>query len=272
MSGVTQIHTPISPKMRFYSHSVDRRACAAHAASMNTSTPSSSFAPCSIIAFASPKGGVGKSTTCACLAGSLAARGHSVTILDLDQNRTLEQWAKRFPGQLKGISVEGVDEDAFLDRIRELYHQASGFILIDVAGAFHKTTIAAATIAHLTISPAKLSAPDIIEAVKLNREIRQLGEKVGKPINHRLLLNEVSPIWPTYQRAALVDVERSGIPRFETVIHERAPYAELFLTGQTPHMAEKTREPIIKAVAQLDALTDEVLAALEDAPAMKEAA
>lgn len=225
-----------------------------------------------IIAFASPKGGVGKSTTCACLAAALVDRGQRVTILDLDQNRTLEQWALRFPGEMRGITVEGVEEGALIERIQSLYARGVGFILIDVAGAFHKTTIAAATLADVTITPAKLSAPDIIEAVKLNREIRQLGAKVGKPINHRLLLNEVSPLWPTYQRAALTDVERSGIPAFETIIHERAPYAELFLTGQPPHFSDRTREPVIKAIAQFDALTDEVLVAVNATLQIREAA
>lgn len=256
---------------RFSGHPVDQTSGVGNREHMTSHISPPSAGPY-IIAFASPKGGVGKSTTCACLAGSLAARGFPVVILDLDQNRTLEQWAKRFPEQLKSIRVEGVDEAAFLDRVKAIYNSVRGFVLVDVAGALHTTTIAAATIAHLTITPAKLSAPDIIEAVKLNREIRALGAKVGKPINHRLLLNEVSPIWPTYQRAALTDVQRSGIPAFETVIHERAPYAEVFLTGQTPYAADRTREPIIKAVAQLDALTDEVLLALDDATRVAEAA
>jgi len=268
--GVAQIHTPIALNVRISGRLVDQSSRGRHAANMTT-TPIPATDP-HIIAFASPKGGVGKSTSCACLAGALRSRGHTVSILDLDQNRTLEQWAKRFPDQLRGIAVEGVEEEGFIDRIRELYDTAQGFVLVDVAGAFQKTTIAAATIAHLTITPAKLSAPDIIEAVKLNREIRQLGAKIGKAINHRLLLNEVSPLWPTYQRAALTDVERSGIQRFETIIHERAPYAEVFLTGQPPHFAEKNREPIIKAVAQLDALVDELLAALDMPVEVQEAA
>jgi chromosome partitioning protein len=237
---------------------------------MNALTPPAARAK--IIAFASPKGGVGKSTTCACLAASLVKRGYPVTILDLDQNRTLEEWARRFPAELRSMTIRGIGEGDLIDTIQQLYHTATGYILIDVAGAFHKTTIAAATLADLTITPARLSAPDVIEAVKLNREIRQLGAKIGKPITHRLLLNGVSPIWPTYQRAALIDVERSGIPRFETIIHERAPYGELFLTGQPPHFADRNREPIIKAVAQMDALTDEVLAALDVELEEKEAA
>lgn len=231
--------------------------------------------PPSIIAFASPKGGVGKSTSCACIAGALVHRGHRVHVLDLDQNRTLYQWSQRFPSQMRGLTVEPVDpvdRQAFFARVEHLYGSMGGFLLIDVAGAFGDTTTAAATLAHLTVTPAKLSAPDIIEAVKLHREMLILGKKIGKPINHRLLLNEVSPLWPTYQRSALQDVERSGLMRFETIVHERAPFAEVFLTGQTPHLADRTREPVIKAVAQLDALVDEVLGALESLVHQQEAA
>lgn len=232
-------------------------------------TNNQNFSP--IIAFASPKGGVGKSTTCACLAGTLAYRGHAVRILDLDQNRTLYQWSERFPEKMGTIAVEAVEEGALISRVRDLYGKDNGFILIDVAGMLVNTTIVAATLAHLTITPAKLSAPDIIEAVKLNREMRLLGEKVGKPILHRLLLNEVSHLWPTYQRAALESVKSSGLVRFDTIIHERAPFAEVFLTGETPHFADRTREPIVKAVAQLDMLADEVLALLQ-LESMQEAA
>ena len=50
-----------------------------------------------ILTFASSKGGVGKSTTCAALASALALEGARVSLLDLDQNRTLDRWAKKAP-------------------------------------------------------------------------------------------------------------------------------------------------------------------------------
>ncbi|MBU2531164.1 MAG: ParA family protein [Alphaproteobacteria bacterium] len=215
--------------------------------------------PLRIIAFASPKGGVGKSTMCACLASVLASRGHQVTVLDIDQNRTLHQWALRFPQIQDYMNIAPVDGDQLIEKVRGLYQTTSGYLLIDVAGAFQTATIAAATIADLTITPAKPSAPDIIEAVKLNREIRQLAQKIGKTIDHRILINGVSPIWPTYQRAAMGEIERAGLTRLATCIHDRAAYAEMFLTGQPPHYADETRNPIAKARNQLDELADEVL-------------
>jgi Mrp family chromosome partitioning ATPase len=43
-------------------------------------------------ACASSKGGVGKSTTCVCLAGAFAKAGDTVHIIDLDSNGTVSRW------------------------------------------------------------------------------------------------------------------------------------------------------------------------------------
>ena len=56
-----------------------------------------------IITFASSKGGVGKSTTCACIASALAMEGARVLLIDLDQNRTLDRWARKAP--IDGLTV-----------------------------------------------------------------------------------------------------------------------------------------------------------------------
>ena len=45
-----------------------------------------------IITLASSKGGVGKSTTTAALAGALAHAGARVHIVDLDSNHTVSRW------------------------------------------------------------------------------------------------------------------------------------------------------------------------------------
>jgi chromosome partitioning protein len=109
-----------------------------------------------------------------------------------------------------------------MDRLKHHCDTRSGFILVDVAGVCQKTTIQAATVADLTITPSKLSAPDIIEAAKLHRELTHVSTMIRKPILHRVLLNEVSPLWPTYQTAALEDLKRSGVEPFGMMIHQRA--------------------------------------------------
>lgn len=167
-----------------------------------------------------PKGGVGKSTSCAALAGALVKRGAPVHVIDLDRTRTLHRWYNRFKPDMPGFRVETVDESEFMAHIRSVYPTHRWFILIDVASAFAKAMVQAATLAHLTISPTKLSEPDIVEATKLNRELRDLSATIGKPIPHRLLINEVSTLFPTYQRAALADIARCGVERFEAIVQQ----------------------------------------------------
>lgn len=217
-----------------------------------------SYARPVFLSFASPKGGVGKSTTCASVAGALARHGHSVHILDLDQTRTLHRWVSRF--RPHGITLDSVNENDLIDRLKQLYQQKSGFVLIDVAGAFSQGMVAAATVADITISPAKLSEPDVMEATKLHYEMQALALRIGKPICHRIVLNEVASLLPSYQRMVLDDLERSGVQRFDTLMHHRAPYAEVFLTGQPPHYADAQRDPVRKAVQEVDYLIAEIYA------------
>ena len=47
------------------------------------------------IVFASPKGGVGKSTAAVLLAIELAGFGAGVSMIDADPNKPLSQWAKK---------------------------------------------------------------------------------------------------------------------------------------------------------------------------------
>ncbi len=216
-----------------------------------------------ILAFASPKGGVGKSTLCLSLAGAIAARRIPVHIIDLDQTQTLWRWYSNNPGTVSGLTVEPTPDGDLMHHLRALRGQRQGYILIDVAGALTKLMMHVATLAHLTITPAKLSEPDILEANKLHRELLALGEYAGKAINHRILINEVASLLPAYQIHTLNQIENSPLRRFATLVHVRAAYPESFLTGMPPHFADRSRPTIRKAVQEIDALLEEVFAVLQ---------
>ncbi len=62
-----------------------------------------------ILTFASSKGGVGKSTTCAAIASALAMDGERVLLIDLDQNRTLQRWSKKSPKKRGHLTLQQWD-------------------------------------------------------------------------------------------------------------------------------------------------------------------
>ena len=133
-----------------------------------------------ILTFASSKGGVGKSTTCAALASALALEGARVSLLDLDQNRTLDRWAKKAP--IDGLSVTAVAPDEFGDVFRR--HEASGVydhICIDLPGTREVTLFKALARSDLVVIPAQASEPDLREALVVVKDIRDIAETTGRP-------------------------------------------------------------------------------------------
>src|ERR1700674_784427 len=95
-----------------------------------------------ILSFASSKGGVGKSTSCAAVGARLAQRGEQVLILDLDQNGTLERWGRK--ASIPGLTVKAIERDQFTNIFREtVVAGETDHILIDLAGAREATVLKA---------------------------------------------------------------------------------------------------------------------------------
>ncbi|MBN9280455.1 MAG: hypothetical protein J0I57_22900 [Hyphomicrobium sp.] len=64
------------------------------------------------------------------MSDTLTARGYPVLVLDLDQNRTLKQWFKCFPDLAGILTVEGLGEGEFMDRLKHHCDTRSGIILL----------------------------------------------------------------------------------------------------------------------------------------------
>lgn len=164
-----------------------------------------------IITLASSKGGVGKSTTCAALAGALAARGATVNVIDLDQNQTLYRWYSTHLPNIPNLAVLAATPETFNEILATASADGPAYILIDVAGAYEATMIKAIAASQLVITPAKLSEPDLREASKIMGEVEAFNTRFGSQIAHRVLVNEAEPLDPQYQRHALSEIGRAHV-------------------------------------------------------------
>ena len=93
-----------------------------------------------IITCASSKGGVGKSTTCVCLAGAFAKAGDTVHIIDLDSNGTVSRWLADDSLRPRAITVSSPAPADLNQHLKKLNApNGPDRVFIDVAGAYEKT-------------------------------------------------------------------------------------------------------------------------------------
>lgn len=206
-----------------------------------------------IISFASSKGGVGKSTSCAAIAAKLADEGAKVLVFDLDQIHTVARWGQKF--EHPNLTVEDVSRDGFTARFRDVVKQGRyDHVLIDLAGTREATVLKAMARSDLVVIPAQASEPDLREALVVISDIKDVEEAKAGTIAYRLLLTKVYPLRTRVTEFAFDEIERHGIARFETTFVERAAYKEMLLNGVPPHVAQ----PSSGAGAEVCALVEEI--------------
>lgn len=206
-----------------------------------------------IITFASSKGGVGKSTTCAAVASALAMEGEPVLLIDLDQNRTLERWSRKAP--IAGLTVKAIEPGKFGQFFSE--SEKSGqfaHICIDLPGNREVTLFKALARSDLVIIPAQASEPDLREALVVVSDIRDIVDTTSRTIPYRLLLTKVYPLRTRVTDYAYAELERLGLPLFRTALVERSAYREMFLNGQPPTVTEQGKG----AGLEIRSLVDEI--------------
>jgi chromosome partitioning protein len=185
------------------------------------------------IVFASPKGGVGKSTAAVLLATELASHGGSVTMIDADPNRPLTQWAHR-PGRPEKLSVIATTaEDSIIDTIEKAALQTA-FVIVDLEGTASMMVGYAMSRADLVIIPAQGSHLDATEAVKAIKLVKGQEKAFQKAIPFAILFTRTSAaIRPRTLQSIEAEFMQNQIPMFGTQIHEREAYRAMFAFGGT---------------------------------------
>lgn len=221
---------------------------------------------CMILTFASSKGGVGKSTTCAAVAAALALRRDRVLLIDLDQNRTVQRWARKAP--IEGLTVVAIDPKDFGSFFRDNANSgAYNHICMDLAGSREVTLFKALARSDLVIIPAQASEPDLREALVVAGDVRDVSETTARKIPYRLLLTKVFPLRSRVTDFAYAELARLGLPLFRTALVERSAYREMFLNGQPPSITEPEKGSGLE-VSSLIAEIEDIIAE-QDMPIQK---
>ena len=206
-----------------------------------------------IISFASSKGGVGKSTSCAAIAAKLAKDGERVLVLDLDYNQTVARWGRKSKPGL--VTVQAVAPEAFTSVFRaKTASERFDHVLIDLAGTREATLLKAMARSDLVIIPAQASEPDLREALVIIDDIADVIEAGATKLDYRLLLTKLFPLPTRVTAFAHTEIQRHKIRKFRTSLVERAAYREMFLTGKAPTDAV----PSGKAAKEIAELVDEI--------------
>lgn len=131
------------------------------------------------------KGGVGKSTITANVAGELLRRGRTVKVLDLDPQESLVTWAQLGAGLLSGI-VEAVATDNPRDfkATLEQARKSAERVLLDCPPGLPDTGLMAALVADVALLPVTPSPLDVIASKKALQLMRdaQAARKNGRPV------------------------------------------------------------------------------------------
>jgi chromosome partitioning protein len=204
-----------------------------------------------IVALVSTKGGSGKSTLCASLAGELLKRGIRVALLDADPQRTLTTWHGN-DGPLKVLPIGSATGASVVPSIKAMAEDAD-IVLVDTAGFFNRDALAVLAHAHLALVPFAPTPADALGAantVALLREVNTTVERAKNPVRIALVMNSASRgTLAPYIRDQLA---ATGVDILQASIGRRVAFAEALLDGTAPAFmgkAAKTAADEVAAVA-----------------------
>jgi len=180
-----------------------------------------------VISFASPKGGVGKSTSALLLASGLTEAGASVTVIDGDPNRTLYNWAQQAGAQ--GFPCRELPSDnEILDAIEETATK-SQFVIVDLEGTANLAMSRAISRTDLVIIPLQASPVDARQASRAIKLVVDEGRALRRTIPYRMLFTRVNPAIATRdEREIRSQFREAKIPTFSTALNDRAAFRAMF--------------------------------------------
>ena len=194
----------------------------------------------SILAVASSKGGVGKTTLVQLLAGRLALDGLRVAILDADANKGAASWVETI---YEGPPITAVAEtdDSKVAHLMPEMAEAVDVLLVDSAGFGNIAAAVAMAGADNVLIPALPGRADLLEAERTVQRARGLAKASRREIGVAVLLNRVQRT-TGLTRHALAEAETMVLPKLASMLSQSVAYGEVGFTGRLPTTAPASEE------------------------------
>ncbi|MEM9044552.1 MAG: ParA family partition ATPase [Pseudomonadota bacterium] len=205
------------------------------------------------ILFAQQKGGAGKTTLLTQIAVQLAGQGKTVTLIDLDPQRTLSSWFdKRMQkmGDGGGLDLTETSEWRAASDISKAA-KASDFVLVDAPGSADMLGKIAMREADFAVVPCQPSMPDVWASEATLAMLNKSG------CDHVIVLNRCPPRGKAADQAAEALAE-TGAPILEARVGQRAAFTDAFIRGSGVSETAKTT----RAAEEIDVLTKSILKAV----------
>ena len=215
------------------------------------------------IAFASSKGGAGKSTSAVLLATELAGRHTSVTIIDADPNQPVSRWSRKPKRPDKLTVISSVTEETLIDAI-DTAARKTAFVIVDLEGTASLMVAQAMSRADLVVIPTKGSELDAIEAIKVIKFIARQEKAYNKAIPFAVLFTQTNPaVRPRTLKSLEQDMLAQKIPLFSIALHERDAFRAIFsFGGSLSDLDPKAVGGVPAAVKNARQFTAEIIAML----------
>ena len=181
-----------------------------------------------IIAFASDKGGMGKSTAVINLAVAASAAGFEVAILDLDPQASVGRWARvrrkaDLPNRPLAETCVSID---LPDRLEELRLAGADYVFLDTAGRDNNAISSAIAVADMVITPCH---PTDLEMSTLYPTLQRMRAEQKL---HYILLIDWS-VGASKRRAdAVAAIERAGGKVADIIYSHRSDYRLAIESGR----------------------------------------
>jgi chromosome partitioning protein len=205
-----------------------------------------------VLTVASTKGGAGKTTIVMALAGTLAAEGLRIAVVDADPNRAYASWAgEAYEGAPVDMRAEA-DEARLAEAIDELTPTAD-LVLVDTAGFGNRAALLAIAAADAVLVPCTPSRADVEQAAKTLQLIGGAARAARRAIPAKVVPSRVK-IATAVSKHAVAELDAAALPRTVAGIGDRVAFAEMTFSGRVPAAGGDAGQEIAGLIAELRSL------------------